>query len=156
MKLFSRSSAEGPGKEKGPDGSAGAERRSPAASCCLFWRLRGGVQRLPGIGVHSAPRGPAGPCTSRSSRPGSLTRGPTRATRGAGGTLTAGRILQVQVTGIGSVSAGDLVPLGAFAVVVNITAVNPTASGYLTAYAAGQTLPLASTVNFIAGPDHRQ
>jgi len=41
--------------------------------------------------------------------------------------------------------------LGAFAVVVNITAVNPSASGYLTAYAAGQTMPLASTVNFIAG-----
>ena len=43
------------------------------------------------------------------------------------------------------------VPFGATAVVVNITAVNPTSTGYLTAFAAGQTVPFVSTVNFIAG-----
>ena len=34
---------------------------------------------------------------------------------------------------------------------MNITAVNPTSVGYLTAFAAGQTVPFISTVNFIAG-----
>ena len=37
------------------------------------------------------------------------------------------------------------------AIVINLTAVNPTSSGFLTAYGAGQQRPLTSTVNFIAG-----
>ena len=34
---------------------------------------------------------------------------------------------------------------------MNITAVNPSSTGYLTAFAAGQTVPFISTVNFVAG-----
>jgi len=37
------------------------------------------------------------------------------------------------------------------AIVANITAVNPSSSGFLTAYGAGQVPPATSTVNFIAG-----
>ena len=66
-----------------------------------------------------------------------------------GQTLTAGRVLNVGVAPSGI--APNNVPHGATAVVVNITAINPSDAGYLTAYAAGQTVPLASTVNFIAG-----
>jgi len=48
-------------------------------------------------------------------------------------------------------TAPNTVPYGATAVVVNITAVNPSSTGYLTAFAAGQTVPFVSTVNFTAG-----
>ena len=71
---------------------------------------------------------------------------------GAGDTLTAGRTLTVSVAPSG-ISPNN-VPGSTnhvTAVVVNITAVDPSASGYLTAFAAGQTVPLISTVNFIAG-----
>jgi hypothetical protein len=48
--------------------------------------------------------------------------------------------------------AGDFgVPLNAASVVVNVTVVNPTASGYLTAFPAGVTKPTASNLNFTAG-----
>jgi hypothetical protein len=67
--------------------------------------------------------------------------------QGAGDTLSSGQILTIRVAGLPS----DAVPIGATAVVLNITAVNPSTAGYLTAYAAGQTTPFASTVNFIAG-----
>ena len=68
---------------------------------------------------------------------------------GAGDTLTAGRTITFKVAPSG-IAPND-VPWGATAVVVNITAVNPTSVGYLTAFAAGQTVPFISTVNFIAG-----
>ena len=42
-------------------------------------------------------------------------------------------------------------PPTAKAVAVNVTAVLPTADGYLTLYPAGQSLPLASTINFRTG-----
>lgn len=48
--------------------------------------------------------------------------------------------------------AGDFgVPLNAASVVVNVTVVNPTASGYLTAFPAGAARPTASNLNFTAG-----
>jgi hypothetical protein len=68
---------------------------------------------------------------------------------GAGQTLTAGRTLTVGVSPSGV--APNNVPFGATAVVVNITAVDPSSTGYLTAFAAGQTVPNISTVNFTAG-----
>jgi hypothetical protein len=68
---------------------------------------------------------------------------------GAGDTLTAGRTITFKVASSG-IAPND-VPHGATAVVVNITAVAPTSVGYLTAFAAGQTVPFISTVNFIAG-----
>ena len=68
---------------------------------------------------------------------------------GQGNTLTAGRTITFQVAPSG-IAPND-VPHGATAVVVNITAVNPSSTGYLTAFAAGQTVPFISTVNFIAG-----
>jgi hypothetical protein len=70
-------------------------------------------------------------------------------TNSAGQTLTAGRVLTIGVAPSGI--APNNVPHGATAVVVNITAIDPTSPGYLTAYAAGQTVPSASTVNFVAG-----
>ena len=51
----------------------------------------------------------------------------------------------LQVTGTGGV------PADATAVVLNVTAVGPTAAGWLTVYPADAPLPLASNVNFSAG-----
>ena len=68
---------------------------------------------------------------------------------GAGDTLTAGRTITFQVSPSGT--EPNNVPWGATAVVVNITAVNPSSTGYLTAFASGQNVPFVSTVNFTAG-----
>ena len=63
----------------------------------------------------------------------------------AGKTLGAGQTLNVQVTGLGGV------PAGAAAAVLNVTAVDPTAAGFLTVYPEGGTLPTVSNLNFAAG-----
>jgi hypothetical protein len=43
------------------------------------------------------------------------------------------------------------VPIGARAVTINVTAVNPSAAGFLTLYPTGISTPLVSSVNFTAG-----
>ena len=63
----------------------------------------------------------------------------------AGKTLAAGSTLNVQVTGLGTV------PAGASAAVLNVTAVFPTASGFLTVFPAGITMPTVSSLNFTPG-----
>ena len=51
----------------------------------------------------------------------------------------------VQVTGLGTV------PAGASAAVLNVTAVDPTAAGFLTVFPAGITMPTVSNLNFTPG-----
>lgn len=63
----------------------------------------------------------------------------------AGKTLGAGQTLNVQVTGLGTV------PAGATAAVLNVTAVNPTAAGFLTVFPEGTTMPTVSNLNFNIG-----
>ena len=63
----------------------------------------------------------------------------------AGMTLAAAGTLNVQVTGLGTV------PAGASAAVLNVTAVDPTASGFLTVFPEGTTMPLVSSLNFTPG-----
>jgi len=68
-------------------------------------------------------------------------------TRDAGGApVGPGGTLSLQVTGRGGVPAS-----GVSAVVMNLTAVSPTAGTYVTAWPAGQARPLASNVNVVAG-----
>ncbi len=62
------------------------------------------------------------------------------------GAQAGGTSLDVSVLGRGGVPATDV-----SAVVVNITAVSPDGTGYLTAYPAGIERPLASNLNFAAG-----
>jgi hypothetical protein len=57
----------------------------------------------------------------------------------------AGSTLELQVTGVAGV------PLGADAVVVNMTAVNAQAPGFATVYPCGQSRPEASNLNYAAG-----
>ncbi len=67
---------------------------------------------------------------------------------GTGGYTTpwpAGTTRDVTVTGTGGV------PANATAVVLNVTATQPTTEGYATVYPAGVTRPLTSNLNFTAG-----
>lgn len=64
----------------------------------------------------------------------------------AGMTLGPGQSLQVQVAGEGGIPT-----TGAAAVVMNLTAVGPSTSGFLTVYPAGASRPLSSNLNFAAG-----
>ncbi|QUQ68573.1 PKD domain-containing protein [Kutzneria sp. CA-103260] len=73
--------------------------------------------------------------------------GPSRVldTRG-GGTLGAGGQLSLKVTGANGVPA-----TGVTAVVLNVTATNPTTDSYLTVFPDGQPKPGTSNLNFAAG-----
>jgi hypothetical protein len=64
----------------------------------------------------------------------------------SGDTLGPGGTLNVQVTGQGGVPAS-----GVGAVVLNVTATNPTALSFLTVWPTGASRPTASNVNFVAG-----
>ncbi len=63
-----------------------------------------------------------------------------------GKTLTAGSTLPVQVAGKGGVPAS-----GVSAVVLNVTVTDTTSGGYLTLWPTGQSRPLASNLNWVAG-----
>ncbi|TMD03065.1 MAG: hypothetical protein E6J01_17120, partial [Chloroflexi bacterium] len=65
-------------------------------------------------------------------------------TRNSGQRLAAGGSLNLTVT-------GGNVPSNASAVVLNVTATNTVAPGFLTVYPAGVTRPLASNLNWAAG-----
>jgi hypothetical protein len=73
----------------------------------------------------------------------------TRFGTGTGGRvapLGQGQMITVQATGRGGVPAS-----GVSAVVLNVTATEPTSGGYLTVFPAGGSVPLASNLNFVAG-----
>ncbi len=61
-------------------------------------------------------------------------------------TLPANSALDLQVSGRGGVPTS-----GVSAVVLNVTAVEPSATGYVTAYPTGEARPLASNLNFVPG-----
>ena len=61
------------------------------------------------------------------------------------GTIGAGATLPLQVSGQGGVPAR-----GVTAVVLNVTATEPTATSFLTAWPAGEARPLASNLNYVA------
>lgn len=67
------------------------------------------------------------------------------ATRGKGKPLGPGEVRRVLLAGVAGVPAA-----GVAAVVANVTAVTPTASGYLTVWPAGSTRPPTSNVSFAA------
>jgi YVTN family beta-propeller protein len=67
-------------------------------------------------------------------------------TGGRSGPVGAGKTISLQVAGVDGVPTS-----GVSAVVLNVTAVGPTASDYVTVYPGGQARPLASNLNFAAG-----
>jgi len=62
--------------------------------------------------------------------------------------IAAGESLNVQVTGS---NGSCVIPSTATAIVINVTAVGPTAASYITLYPADVALPNASNLNFTAG-----
>ncbi len=56
-----------------------------------------------------------------------------------------------QTLDLAVVGTGDVPPIGVTAVVLNVTAVTPTATGHLTVWPTGETRPTASNLNFTAG-----
>lgn len=62
------------------------------------------------------------------------------------GVVGAGSTVALKVAGAGGVPA-----TGVGAVVLNVTVVDPTMAGYVTAYPAGRQRPTASNVNFVPG-----
>ncbi len=70
----------------------------------------------------------------------------TRSGLGGVGPLGAGQVLTVQIGGTSGVPI-----TGAGAVVLNITATQPTESSFLTIYPTGETRPGASNLNIVAG-----
>src|ERR1035437_3312509 len=134
------------------------------------WARYRGSMRLPRLGIGlvsaagllalaAASMGPISAQALTLTGPGSTTEGsyvavtparvadtrPGSGQPNAGQTLGAGGTLQVQVTGLGTV------PAGAAAVVLNVTSVDPTASGFLTVFPQGTTMPTVSNLNFAAG-----
>jgi hypothetical protein len=63
-----------------------------------------------------------------------------------GGAVGPGESIDLPVTGVGGVPAD-----GVGAVVLNLTGTAPTASTFVTAYPAGEALPVASNLNLLAG-----
>lgn len=60
--------------------------------------------------------------------------------------VSAGQTIDLAVLG-----TGDVPPTGVTAVVLNVTAVAPTATGYLTVWPTGEARPTSSNLNFVAG-----
>ena len=71
--------------------------------------------------------------------------GPVPAGRTVGEPLTGGSTLTLQIAGLAGV------PVGATAVVLNLTSVDATAAGYVTAWPSGEARPAASSLNLQPG-----
>ncbi len=71
---------------------------------------------------------------------------PGSAYRNAGEALEANGTLNIVVIGMGGVPVS-----GISSVVLNVTAINPTAASFLTVFPEGTTLPAVSNLNFVPG-----
>jgi hypothetical protein len=89
------------------------------------------------------PIAPVRVCDTRAGNPSNLS---GAAAQCDGDTLSSGAPLTVQVTGVGGIPT-----TGVTGVALNVTVTNPTGSGYLTVYPAGQSAPTSSNLNFGPG-----
>ena len=97
-----------------------------------------------GTGRYDGLSDPARICDTRAANPSGLSG--TALTQCQGLAPAPGGSLDVAVDGLGGVPS-----TGVAAVVLNVTAVDPSSSGHLTVYPDGTAAPLASNVNFTAG-----
>ena len=112
----------------------------------LFNGSTGTVQLLADVAGYYLAGAPTLPGTFRSLAPSRIL--DTRTNTGAPGSIAALGSISVQVTGRGGVPG-----TGVAAVAINITAVTPSTSGYITAWPSGTARPNASNLNFNAGRD---
>ncbi len=100
----------------------------------------------PGAGLYTALPSPARICDTRAGVQNAAPNGQCSGVANAGATLSAGGTINVSVTG------ASAIPAGATGAVLNVTAVNAKAPGFLTVYPEDSTRPLAaSNVNYVAG-----
>jgi hypothetical protein len=98
-----------------------------------------------GAGLYTPLPAPARICDTRpisSTSPSNQCNAPG----GAGGTVSAGHTINVQVAG-----GSNTIPAGATAAVFNVTVVNPLNAGFLTVFPEDASQPTASNVNYVAG-----
>jgi hypothetical protein len=109
--------------------------------------LRTGSQTAPAVAAHPAVERNGSAQAAGSTSDGAYTAlTPTRLldTRASGQPLGANGSLSLTVT-------GGSVPAGATAVALNVSVTDTTASSYLSVYPAGETRPLLSNLNWVAG-----
>jgi hypothetical protein len=104
-----------------------------------------------GAGLYNALATPARICDTRGSNPSHLSGGATQcnpdvAPGSRDQLVTSTAPLAVTVAGNGGVPS-----TGVSAIVLNVTVTRPTAAGFVTAFPTGQTQPLASNLNYLAG-----
>jgi len=100
-------------------------------------------------GAPFSPLAPVRICDTRAGNPSVLT---GAAAQCNGLTIPAAGTRVVNVANANNGGLGSFgVPASATAVVLNVTAVNPTAQGFITAYPTGAALPVASNINYVAG-----
>ena len=126
----------------------------PRGSWARFRLPRLGISLVAAAGLLAASAASMGPVTVHAAGPGSYvgvtpfrvadTR-PSSGQPNAGQTIAGPGSINVQVTGLGGV------PAGAAAAVLNVTAVDPTAAGFLTVWPQGSAMPTVSNLNFAAG-----
>jgi hypothetical protein len=100
-----------------------------------------------GAGLYNPLASPARICDTRAGNPSDLSSAPdNQCNNGSSGKrLSVSGTLPVQVSG------DNGIPAGATAAVLNVTAANPAAQGFLTVYPTGSSRPTASNVNYSAG-----
>jgi len=100
-----------------------------------------------GAGLYNPLPTPVRLCDTRPGNPSTLLAPDTQCNglANAGTTLAAGGSIDVKVGGDNSI------PSTATVAVLNVTAVGPTGTGYLTVYPQGSGQPTASNVNYVAG-----
>ena len=94
-------------------------------------------------GSYFVPLKPSRICDTRPGNPSKLSG--IALSQCQGRTLVGGTALSIQVTGIGGV------PLTADAVVMNVTATDPTATGYVAVWPGGKPFYISSSLNFVKG-----
>ena len=112
-----------------------------------IYNASGGVNLIVDVEGYDAPDVVAGTGLYNAVAPARIcdTRRGLPANQCTGMAPTAGRTLDVQVTGRGGVPAS-----GVGAAVLNVTAIDPVAPGYLTVYTQGSAKPVTSNLNYRA------
>jgi len=106
-----------------------------------------------GSGIPSAPSTSVTP-TAISGWPGQLNPlAPTRILDSRSGLGGSNRLGPRQTIDLTVAGAGGVPASGVAAVIMNVTATNPTAYGYVTAFASGACRPFASNLNYAPGQD---
>ncbi len=100
-----------------------------------------------GAGLYMPLASPARLCDTRAANPSGLVGGDAQ----CNGVANAGTRLAAGATHNVVVANNNAIPLGATAAVLNVTVVNPAASGYLSVFPEGATQPNTANVNYAAG-----